>query len=290
MHTIHPKENERLYILIYFMIQDSVADLSEESQIEAAIKASLQEAISDDKAGKTNSTTKYHLVFSDDSEEECITVSSDEATCSDMDTDIGSSQPVQLSSKRTKKSCVKTDDSYSPTCSTTTVPLLNNTDNDDVVELKSSDIKFNKQNTSSHKRHNRKRHLSSRSVNSPLGSASKVLRIDDSDEDEESTHHTVNAAEATCNSNSKGKSSMSRIRTKARKGTTESGHSAWNSNETNIEELLASGLVKKEDLAHIVFRLPDGTRIQKAFISIHPIKVSFIQATNCSWRVIPYSG
>ncbi len=42
----------------------------------------------------------------------------------------------------------------------------------------------------------------------------------------------------------------------------------------SVEELLASGNIHKDEVTQILFRLPDGTRLQKSFLSKHPISVS----------------
>ena len=44
-----------------------------------------------------------------------------------------------------------------------------------------------------------------------------------------------------------------------------------------VEELLASGDLHKDEVTQILFRLPDGTRLQKSFLSKHPISVSVLQ-------------
>lgn len=41
----------------------------------------------------------------------------------------------------------------------------------------------------------------------------------------------------------------------------------------SVEELLAAGTVSKEEVSHILIRLPDGSRVQRAFICDHPIEV-----------------
>ena len=42
----------------------------------------------------------------------------------------------------------------------------------------------------------------------------------------------------------------------------------------SVEERLASGELQRVDVAQLVIRLPDGTRVQKAFLSSSPIEVS----------------
>ena len=42
----------------------------------------------------------------------------------------------------------------------------------------------------------------------------------------------------------------------------------------SVEERLASGELQRADVARLVIRLPDGTRVQKAFLSSSPIEVS----------------
>lgn len=44
--------------------------------------------------------------------------------------------------------------------------------------------------------------------------------------------------------------------------------------EHTVEELLASGHLCKDEVSQILFRLPDGSRLQKSFLCNHPISVS----------------
>ena len=57
-------------------------------------------------------------------------------------------------------------------------------------------------------------------------------------------------------------------------------------NETRrtVEELLASGDVHKDQVTQILFRLPDGTRLQKSFLCTHPVEVCLIVVHRVSWR------
>ncbi len=53
------------------------------------------------------------------------------------------------------------------------------------------------------------------------------------------------------------------------------------SNDLSIEEQLTSGSVKKEDVSHIVIRLPEGNRVQKAFLCHQPIQVTNLHLSRC---------
>ena len=48
--------------------------------------------------------------------------------------------------------------------------------------------------------------------------------------------------------------------------------------ENSVEERLAAGLLQKEDISQLTFRLPDGTRIQKAFLCTSPLQVGTYSA------------
>lgn len=41
----------------------------------------------------------------------------------------------------------------------------------------------------------------------------------------------------------------------------------------SVEEQLESGAIRKEDVAHVLIRLPEGERVQKAFLRLHPVQV-----------------
>lgn len=78
-------------------------------------------------------------------------------------------------------------------------------------------------------------------------------------------------------SNGKGKrGNNSKGKGKAKASETDfvSGDSTSNSLDVTVEELLESGDIHKDDVTQILFRLPDGTRLQKSFLSKHPISVS----------------
>lgn len=44
----------------------------------------------------------------------------------------------------------------------------------------------------------------------------------------------------------------------------------------SVEEMLAAGDIQKEEVSLILFRLPDGTRLQKSFLCNHPVRVSYV--------------
>ena len=268
-------------------IQESVAELSEESQLEAAIRASLQVATHKEKSksnAETRSTSKYQLIFSDDSEDECITVSSDdEAIYSDMDIDFVGNEHTQSSSEQNSKLWKDKN----------TISFHNRTashgpDQDDIIEVESScmNVKPSKQKEVRHERRNRKRHLSSQALDDHAGSARKVLRIDDSNEfvtdTHESMHDTQPDGDTRGKSNENKSSRTNKSKLKMLKGSPSKETRATtkgvfaNSNhakDITLEEQLASGSVKKEDLVQIVLRLPDGARLQKSFMCTHPIEV-----------------
>lgn len=53
-----------------------------------------------------------------------------------------------------------------------------------------------------------------------------------------------------------------------------------NTHSVMIEEQLASGDILKDEVSHILFRLPDGTRLQRSFLCKHPVRVSPVISYN----------
>lgn len=61
---------------------------------------------------------------------------------------------------------------------------------------------------------------------------------------------------------------------KNRSGQHAINHLSDQSQGNSVEELLASGKIQQEEVSQILFRLPDGSRVQKSFLCNHPIRVS----------------
>lgn len=234
-------------------------ELSEQSQLEAAIQASLHDC-----QASTNAVKKYELVFSESEsdENEVISLSSD--ANGDMDeTDRGwmGTTDVDLHSDNDTQPHKEADSADSP--------VMVSVDADCEVRLKPIDIRDNDallQRASEESRlKNRKRNSSQSSLESEH--PRKVLRANSSNMSDYSGERSQWI---------KSKRSKDPMVKQSPQKNYEQSQTliTINNNSTNsVEELLKSGSVGNHEVSHILFRLPDGSRLQKAFICSHPIKV-----------------
>lgn len=236
----------------YLWLQNSVINLSEESQLEAAIKASLQEVC-------PQATERQTIVFSDDSDVDYISVSPDGETDSQetISTLPGAKtigQPSQAPGGIDGDD--RTKDSADPASS------------------------YN---------YDYKTHIKSRKRLSSNNEGDQDCPRKKAHTDVDPMCVAIDNMELTQLVPSEGlvlKHSVDNriFNGKGRKGKKGKGKGKAKAEETDpvsrenyvdtVEELLASGDIHKDEVSQILFRLPDGTRLQKCFLSKHPISVS----------------
>lgn len=288
-------DNHSLQILlVLFYMQSSVVEQTEQSQLEAAIQASLRDCQASSNVTKGS---KYELVFSDsDDENDPVCLSSD--AISDMDeTDggwTGIADVVDL-------------------CNDTKVPaptggVESQITVDSPVHLKAQTVSVGAGSEVRLKpvgihdksllqsimeepqpeltKRNRKRTSSLSLVQDEH--PRKVLRSNSTKKSGE-THNVTRSSSNASNGHSVPLTSQPRKKNKKRKNVIANGVQSQTTlnfdSDTNclsptVEELLESGSVRKHEVSHILFRLPDGARLQKAFICSHPIEVNLIIGIN----------
>lgn len=230
-----------------FSLQKSIVNLSEESQLEAAITASLQES-------EPNNSDTPTLIFSDDSDTECL---SPDRRTEDPQRTVRSVGKSSLHTEEMKSGDRDTEAATGfngVTCSTT---------------AGTSKTRKRPSNNVGSEWPGKRRRMDM----DPVCSAMDSIELTRSLSEEESLVRKKPL-------NGKGK------RAKGGKGKGKAvggcGQEAGVSTPEDccsmrgccVEDLLAAGDIHKEDVSLILFRLPDGTRLQKTFLSNHPIRVS----------------
>lgn len=243
-------------------------ELSEQSQLEAAIQASLHDCQASTNA--VNRSSKYELVFSESESDENEVVSLSSDANSDMDetdrgwmdttdVDLHSDSDTQLHTSTKAGSSVAADS-----------PVMVSVDADNCeVRLKPVDIRDTGpilQRTSEESRlKNRKRNSSQLSLESEH--PRKVLRANSSNMSDYSGGRSQRVK------SKRSKDPMIKQSLKKNSEQSQTLTTINNSSTNSVEELLKSGSVESHEVSHVLFRLPDGSRLQKAFICSHPIKV-----------------
>ena len=251
-------------------------ELSEQSQLEAAIQASLQDCHA------TKKSSKYELIFSDSDsdggggENDHIYLSSD--SNSDMDeTDGGwihSSDDVHLVSDTNLQVHTSTMSMATIDSPASLKPPMDSNSNVKTKPINSHVKSLLEDVPPQQTRRNRKR------TSSPSSSQDecprKVPRSNTTDSISDGSHHSAAISHSsTCRSNGpvKAQSPRKSKRNKQNNADDDEQQQMLSSDTTDVEKLLETGAIGKDEVSHILFRLPDGTRLQKAFICSHPIKV-----------------
>lgn len=256
----------------WYLLQSSVVELSEQSQLEAAIQASLQDCQSS--ANAVNRSSKYELVFSESESDEndVISLSSDakfdvdEADggwmgTTDVDLHSDSDTQAHTSSKEVESSVVADSPVMVSVAADSEVrvkPIYIH-DNDPLLQRDSGESRP-KQTM------NRKRNSSQTSLESEH--PRKVLRASSSKMSECSLGRLQRV---------KSKRSRDPVAKQSPKKNSEQSQNSTtvnNNGANSVEELLKCGSIGNHEVSYILFRLPDGSRLQKAFICSHPIKVT----------------
>lgn len=193
----------------------SIINLSEESQLKAAIEASLEES-------ERNS---HCLVFSDDSDSEHITLSPSPEPCS-----------------------LKHSNSVGRT--------QNSGDSRTSSDIAVSGKKFRKRPSVSGAESSPRKRVCTRIE--PMCTAIGNIEISHKDSSVPSVL------------NGKGKQKM-----KAKAARLQGVSKTVSKEENTVDELLATGDICREEVSQILFRLPDGSRLQKSFLCKHPVKKLF---------------
>ena len=236
--------------------------MSEQSQLEAAIQASLHDC-----QGSTNAlsgSSKYELVFSEsESDDDLVSLNSD--TKSDMDeTDKRWVDNTDIYLRNGNHARVHTS---SEGAAFIDRPVLDTTDADSKVRETPTDIQpllsIDEEETRAEQTLSRKRSLSQSSIDGEY--PQKVRRGSRSKASNYSLEWSQKAkSKLVKNFNDEQRSPK----------LAQSSGAEFNSDSTNsVEALLVSGMIENDQVSHILFRLPDGSRLQKAFICLHPIKV-----------------
>ena len=247
-------------------------ELSEQSQLEAAIQASLQDCHPASDATKRRS--KYELVFSD-SEDDPLSLSSD--AVSDMDeTDEGWMGSANVVDDAVGLAHTSTSNSLTPLNSASSTVKLKQCERS-VLE---GDVEESQPELSRKKRKRTSSHLSIQYEN-----PRKVLRSNTSKNND--IHYPVRRSQnqwnSACSKSQESLGSQQRSKNQKKKtfanGAQEQTGLNSSSNTTSVacidvEKLLETGAIRKDEVSHLLFRLPDGTRLQKTFICSHPIKVN----------------
>lgn len=232
-----------------FSLQKSIVNLSEESQLEAAITASLQES-------EPNNSDTPTLIFSDDSDTECL---SPDRRTEDPQRTVRSVGKSSLHTEEMKSGDRDTEAATGfngVTCSTT---------------AGTSKTRKRPSNNVGSEWSGKRRRMDM----DPVCSAMDSIELTRSLSEEESLVRKKPL-------NVKGK----RAKRGEGKGKGKAGGGCGQEAGVStpedccsmrgccVEDLLAAGDIHKEDVSLILFRLPDGTRLQKTFLSNHPIRVS----------------
>ena len=245
-------------------------ELSEQSQLEAAIQASLHDCRAS--ANAVNKSSKYELVFSESESDEndLISLSSDAKSDIMDETDRGwrdNTDIVDLSIDNDTQARTSTKEAGSIDS-----PLVVPVDADSEVRMKPVDVHDSEpllqrddEETQSKLTRNRKRTSSQSLMENEH--PRKALRYNSS---KMSDYSSLGRSQR-----EKSRRSNDPITQRSTKKNSERSQTlTFNNNSANsVEELLESGTIEKHEVSHILFRLPDGSRLQKAFISSHPIKV-----------------
>lgn len=218
-------------------LQKSVLNLSEESQLEAAIKASLLES-------KPHNADNHTLVFSDDSDTDYITLSPDKREKMTVDSGVRS---VGKSSAHTEGVSSggrsgKVESANGVATRMTRKRASNETDGEWA------------------------RGKRMRTNIDPVCVAIDNIELT----------HEDGLGESRVAINGRGKGG----RRRKGKGKAKSCNIPEPTSKDcrSVEEMLAAGSISKEDVSLILFRLPDGTRLQKSFLCNHPVQVCIVCA------------
>ena len=255
-----------------------MVELSEKSQFEAAIQASLQDC-----QVPTKKTTKYKLIFSDsddDDDNDCVSFKS--GGDSDMDdTDggcIGIAHTVDVAgdaddpASTSFKWPLTTDSPAKPISLTVSSSDVNAKPIIDGHGACTSPLDGDKNSQLQRAGRNRKRESS---PSSSQGLPRKVLRFNTTRDCDEGYCPMKRSQTNFLNSDPvKQQSSKKNKRSKHIVADGTHPQQTSKSDTVTVEEQLEIGAVQKEEVSHILFRLPDGSRLQKAFICSHPIKVN----------------
>ena len=242
-------------------------ELSEQSQLEAAIQASLHDCQASTNAVKKSS--KYELIFSESDSDENDVISLSSGAKSDMDeTDRGwmGTTDVDLHSDSDTQAHSSTKEADSSIVADS--PVMVSVDADCEVRVKPVDIHnalLQRDNEEPRPKQtmNRKRNSSQSSLESEH--PRKVLRASSSKTSDYSFGRLQRV---------KSKRSKDPVVKQSPKNHEQSQTLITvNNNSNSVEELLKSGSIGSHEVSRILFRLPDGSRLQKAFICSHPIKV-----------------
>lgn len=249
-------------------MQDGVVEESEELQLEAAIRASLQDL------GKTThkkASSKYQLVFSDNSDVDCVSLisSSDDDVPSDMDHDHNSDDVEflgnSLGSWKPTPTNLDNAGSQSMECRASGIGTASQQSGKSCNFMSRSPNSYHLKNTAHELGHippirktkkNRKRYTC-RDDELPDELPRKMMRTeisDSSDREDVCGSHRVHNGEG--NGTNEVHPQLLRIQQ----------HSSIS--RTNLVDDF-----KREELSFILVRLPDGSRMQKPFVRTHPIKV-----------------
>lgn len=257
-------------------------ELSEQSQLEAAIQASIQDCQSS--SNPSNKTSKYELVFSDsdDDENDPVSVSSD--AISDMDetdggwnnianvVDVGSDGDV-LTHASTKSPLHIESPSFINSSSDTNFTIDKH--NPPFLEKESKQELIGK---------SRKRTFSQSSAQDHQP---RKIRKSSTTKNIDRSHHIVTRSQRNVKSDccepteisngqppSRYRNRNTSVANGARSQLLNCDSSSTSTTSTTVEKLVETGAIGKDEVSHILFRLPDGTRVQKTFICSHPIKVN----------------
>ena len=238
-------------------LQNSVINLSEESQLEAAIKASLQEVC-------PQATDRQTIVFSDDSDVDYITFSPDEET----DTLIHSSQERDntLTGAKTIGQPSQASGGISNDGRTTDPASLYNYEDDIHIVKSRKRLSDNKDDQNCPRK-------KARTDVDPMCVAIDNMELTQSVPNESLVTKDSMDSRMLNGKGRKGKKGKGKGKAKAEE-TDPVSRGKCDDTMHSVEELLASGDICKDEVSQILFRLPDGTRLQKCFLSKHPISVS----------------
>lgn len=229
-------------------VQDGgIADLPEDLQLEAAIRASLQQT----ELHSSGRCTEPVAVDSDD----FVSISSGEEEVDDGGEGSEMEEDVSPEVENDSKTCNKDQ----PNIGHMSVPSSVQFSTGDIGT--SDDVKV--LTGKNHETLTRKRRSSCQDYDGdsapPLR---KVLRSSVGDSHTEELHTN------TYSGKEKGKGAVSTNR----KGKQRASSST--SAVSDVEKRLAAGELQKEDVSRLVIRLPDGSRIQKAFLCSGPLQVT----------------
>lgn len=240
-------------------------ELSEQSQLEAAIQASLHDCQASTNA--VNTSSKYELVFSESESDENDVVSLSSDSRSDIDEIDGglmSTSNIDLHSDNDTQAHTSTKEVDASVV--TDSPVMASIDSDYEVRLKPVAIHDNdpllQRDSKESRPRNRKRNSSQSSLESER--PRKVLKASSSNMSDYSLGRSQRE---------KPKRSKDPAVKQSPKQKSQTLITINNSCSSSVEDLLRCGSIESREVSHILFRLPDGSRLQKAFICSHPIKV-----------------